>query len=228
MTIFLFLFFSDPSSPKINKNINDFYPSSLSPVKRLLNESIDSNIEIIQMDEQECILEIVDGVLTIVPKDKSTSSSIGGNGEQIDSSSKYQKQRSSSIASSISTPSLSEQEQERDELSSTSLSKPFVLLHEIPTIKPSSSPPLSLQTEESINVLDLFSTPLVPMNPTNKTSKTLLDESLSSVSSYGDHPNEIKKKQSSIPRSSSPINHKPKSSSIKGKTTKNHFTSICE
>ena len=50
--------------------------SSLSPVKRLLNESIDSNIEIIQMDEQECILEIVDGVLTIVPKEKSTSSSV--------------------------------------------------------------------------------------------------------------------------------------------------------
>jgi hypothetical protein len=48
----------------------------------LLNESIDSNIEIIQMDEQECILEIVDGVLTIVPKDKSTSSSMGSNGEQ--------------------------------------------------------------------------------------------------------------------------------------------------
>ncbi len=48
----------------------------------MLNESIDSNIEIIQMDEQECILEIVDGVLTIVPKDKSTSSSMGSNGEQ--------------------------------------------------------------------------------------------------------------------------------------------------
>jgi hypothetical protein len=225
---FSFFFFpADVSSPKTNKKINEFYPPSLSPVKRLLNESIDSNIEIIQMDEQECILEIVDGILTIVPKDKSTSSSIGGNGEQINSP-KYQKQRSSSIASSISTPSLSEQEQERDELSSPSSSKPFVLLHEIPTIKPSSSPPLPLQTEKSINVLDLFSTPLVPINPTNKISKTLLDESLSSVSSYGDHPNEIKKKQSSIPRSSSPINHKPKFSSIKGKTTKNHFTSICE
>jgi hypothetical protein len=47
------------------------YQSCLSPIKHLLNESIDSNIEIIQMDEQECILEIVDGVLTIVPKDKS-------------------------------------------------------------------------------------------------------------------------------------------------------------
>jgi len=77
-----FLFFLDASSPKANKKINDFYQTSLSPVKRLLNESIDSNIEIIQMDEQECILEIVDGVLTIVPKDKSTSSSIVSNGEQ--------------------------------------------------------------------------------------------------------------------------------------------------
>jgi hypothetical protein len=62
-------------SPPTSKKTNDFYQSSLSPVKRLLNESIDSNIEIIQMDEQECILEIVDGVLTIVPKDKSISSS---------------------------------------------------------------------------------------------------------------------------------------------------------
>ena len=34
------------------------------------------------MDEQECILEIVDGVLTIVPKDKSTSSSINSDGEK--------------------------------------------------------------------------------------------------------------------------------------------------
>ena len=125
------------------------------------------------MDEQECILEIVDGVLTIVPKDKSTSSSISGDGdEKIEEkkikhiNSKYQKQRSSSIASSVSTPSLSEQEQERDELSSTSssrlLSKPFVILHDISIIKPSFSSS-SLQTEQSVDVLDLFSTPLIQL-----------------------------------------------------------------
>jgi hypothetical protein len=75
-------------SPPTSKKTNDFYQSSLSPVKRLLNESIDSNIEIIQMDEQECILEIVDGVLTLVPKDKSTSSTTNSDGEK---SSEHQK-----------------------------------------------------------------------------------------------------------------------------------------
>ena len=35
------------------------------------------------MDEQECILEIVDGVLTIVPKDKSTSSSVASDTDKI-------------------------------------------------------------------------------------------------------------------------------------------------
>ena len=83
----------------------DAHPS-LSPVKRLLNESIDSNIEIIQMDEQECVLEIVDGVLTIVPKEKLVKATI----------------RASSIASSsISSSSLSEHE--HDEFSSIMTSK---------------------------------------------------------------------------------------------------------
>jgi len=167
------------------------------------------------MDEQECIFEIVDGVLTIVPKDQSPSTSIGRNGEQIGSS-KHQNRRSSSIASSESTPSLSEQEQERDELSSISSSKPFALLHETSKVK-LSSPPSHHQIEQSVDVLDLFSTPLIPIHSTKKSPKTLFDESLSSVSSYGDRPNQIKKRQTSIPRSSSPINHKPKSSSIKGK-----------
>lgn len=219
------------SSPKTNKKSNEIYQPSLSPVKRLLNESIDSNIEIIQMDEQECILEIVDGVLTIVPKDKSTSSlsSMTDNSERKKSSNKQRKKRSSSsVASSLSTPSLSEQEQERDELLSSSSSKPFTRIPQILTTKPSSPPPppSPFRTEQIPDVLDLFSTPI---NTTNQTTKTLLDESLSSVSSYGDRPNESKKKQSSIPRSSSPINHNSKSSSIKGKKiTKNHFTSICQ
>ena len=158
----------------------------MSPVKRLLNESVDSNIEVIQMDEQDCVLEIVDGVLTIVPKDKSTSSN-----QKLDPS----KPRSSSVASSVSTPSLSEHDREE--------------LHD----KPLSSPPLAI--ERSVDILDLFSTPI---NPTNSSAKTLLDDSLSSVSSYGERPIESKKQASSIPRSSSPINHETKSSSIKGKT----------
>jgi hypothetical protein len=186
------------------------------------------------MDEQECILEIVDGVLTIVPKVKSSTSSSIGEQEnnnynkifQIDSA-KNPKQRSSSIASSTSTPSLSEQEQERDEFSSISSSKPFALVHDKP-LSPPPPPPPPLQTEQSADVLDLFSTPIISITPTNKIQKTLLDDSLSSVSSYGEHPIETKKQQTSILRSSSPINHKPKSSSIKGKRTKTHFTSICE
>jgi hypothetical protein len=206
---YFYFFFPGISSPKTNKKINDFCQPSLSPVKRLLNESIDSNIEVIQMDEQECILEIVDGVLTIVPKDKSTSSSSSPIAERqnqkIDSSTPY-KQRSSSIASSVSTPSLSEHE--RDDLSS-----PLIHLHDKPL-----SPPLP--TERSVDVLDLFSTPI---NPTNSSAKTLLDDSLSSVSSYGERSIENKKQASSIPRSSSPINHETKSSSIKGKTTQKSF-----
>lgn len=34
------------------------------------------------MDEQECILEIVDGVVTLVPKDQSLSSSINSDEEK--------------------------------------------------------------------------------------------------------------------------------------------------
>jgi hypothetical protein len=164
------------------------------------------------MDEQECILEIVDGVLTIVPKDKSTSSS-SSIGEQQNltynkkiHSSKPQKQRSSSVASSISTPSLSEQE--RDDLFPL-----FIHVHDKPL-----SPPIP--TQQSVDVLDLFSTPLTSINLTNTNGKTLLDDSLSSVSSYGERPIENKKQASSIPRSSSPINHETKSSLIKGRITK--------
>ncbi|CAF5133971.1 unnamed protein product, partial [Rotaria sp. Silwood1] len=203
--------------------VNDFYPSSLSPVKRLLNESIDSNIEIIQMDEQECVLEIVDGVLTIVPKDKSITSSISSNieknSEQQNSnynSSKHQKQRSSSIASSVSTPSLSEHEQEHDDSSSSSSpssrlsSKPFIVTQDVPVKKPYSP----IQTEQSNDVLDLFSSPIIP---NNKTQKKVLDDSLSSVSSGSDRRSQIKKQKSNIPRSSSPINNKSTLPSIKGK-----------
>jgi hypothetical protein len=125
---------------------------------------------------------------------------------QIDSS-KHQ-QRSSSIASSISTPSLSEQEQERDEISSTSSSrlstKPFAVLQNVSPSKP------SLQTEEALDLLD------IPIKTNKKTQQNLLNDSLSSVSSYGDRSSTTTKKRSSVPRSSSPINNKQKSSSIKG------------
>jgi hypothetical protein len=50
------------------------HQSSLVPINNFLNQNLNhSNIELIQMDEQECILEIVDGVVTLVPKDKSIS-----------------------------------------------------------------------------------------------------------------------------------------------------------
>ena len=168
------------------------------------------------MDEQECIFEIVDGVLTIVPKDQSSSSSIEeeqNSNKKIDGS-KGPKQRSSSIASSTSTPSLSEQE--RDELCSS----PFTHIYAKP-------PSPSLPIEQSADILDIFSTPITSINPN---SKTLLDDSLSSVSSYGERLTESKKVASSIPRSSSPIHQERKSSSsIKGRRrTQNHFTSICE
>ena len=69
-------FFLDASST--SKRTNNFYlihhRSSLIPVKDLLKEAGHSKIEIIQMDEQDCVLEIVDGVLTLVPKEKSSSS----------------------------------------------------------------------------------------------------------------------------------------------------------
>ncbi len=58
-----------------SKKANNFYlihhQSSLIPIKNLLNKNLNSNIEFIQMDEQESILEIVDGAVTIVPKNKS-------------------------------------------------------------------------------------------------------------------------------------------------------------
>jgi hypothetical protein len=57
-----------------SRKTDNFYlihhQSSLIPIKDLLHK----NIEIIQMDEQECILEIVDGVVTLIPKGKSTLS----------------------------------------------------------------------------------------------------------------------------------------------------------
>jgi hypothetical protein len=59
-----------------SKKTNNFYlihhQSSLIPVKDLLNKNLNSNIEFIKMDEEKCILEIVDGVVTIVPKDQSS------------------------------------------------------------------------------------------------------------------------------------------------------------
>jgi hypothetical protein len=102
---------------------------------------------------------------------------------------------------------LSEPEQERDDLSSTSSSrlstKPYVILHDSPSIKPSSTP--------QIDLLDMFST------PTNKIEKTLPDDSLSF--------NDVRTSDTtkSILHSSSPINNQPKSSSIKGKRKKNSF-----
>jgi len=152
---FVFFFFLvEKLSPKTNKKFVDCYQTSLSPVKRLLNESVDSNIEIIQMDEQECIFEIVDGILTIIPKDKPLPSS---------------------LASSSSTASLSEQDHQTD-------------------------------------LLDLFSVPLIS-TVKQTSSKTLLDDSISSASSYGEHGIENPIRQD-VPRSSSPINS---SSLIKGR-----------
>jgi hypothetical protein len=115
---------------------------------------------------------------------------------------------------------LSEPEQERDDLSSTSSSrlstKPYVILHDNPSIQPSSTP--------QIDLLDMFST------PTNKIQKTLPDDSL--LSNDVRTPDTIKQ-QTSVLHSSSPINNQPKSSSIKGKRRRRrkkrtHFTSICE
>ncbi|CAF1557413.1 unnamed protein product, partial [Adineta ricciae] len=198
------------SSPKTNNKTNEFYPTSLSPIKHLLNESIDSNIEIIQMDEQECILEIVNGVLTIVPKDKSTSSSSSSSSlsnsrnkrhEQQNINYNSSKARTSSIASSNSTPSLSEQEQERDESSSLSSSKPYTVVRDVPSVKLTSPSP----SYHSGEVVDLFSTPIGSTNSTIKTKKNLLDDSLSSVSSCGIQTSEKKKSSTGIPRSSSPI-----------------------
>lgn len=51
-------------------------------MKDLLKENGHSKIEIIQMDEQDCVLEIVDGVLTLVPKDKSSPSASNSEAEK--------------------------------------------------------------------------------------------------------------------------------------------------
>lgn len=77
-------FFLD--APSTTKRTNNFYlihhQSSLIPVKDLLKENGHSKIEIIQMDEQDCVLEIVDGVLTLVPKDKSSPSASNSEAEK--------------------------------------------------------------------------------------------------------------------------------------------------
>ncbi|CAF1456214.1 unnamed protein product, partial [Didymodactylos carnosus] len=92
---------------KLNSPLKD----DISTIKNIcsttysLNDSLDSNIEIMEINEQECIFEIVDGVLTIVPKDKiesekqSTSiNHVNGeynlnmehpNGKQVEDNSKY-------------------------------------------------------------------------------------------------------------------------------------------
>ena len=201
------------------------------------------------MDEQECLLEIVDGVLTIVPKDQSPSSNSAARkiaDESTESTKKSKntygkrlpirvherqtsprlplvllepskhQQRSSSVASSLSSPSLSEPEQERDEFSSRSSSrlssKP--LAHDTPPLQPAARP-----HEPASDVLDLFSEPLMGTPSSKKIKQNLLDESLSSVSSYGENSSETKKPPS-IPRSSSPIHRKESKPSafIKGKS----------
>lgn len=95
--------------------------------------------------------------------------------------------RSSSIASSISTPPLSADEQEHEENSlSSSLrdernAKPFILQRE--------SPIRSSVQEQNVDLLDLFSTPPVANSQSNHESQrenvnNILDDSLSSVSSH--------------------------------------------
>ncbi|CAF3672862.1 unnamed protein product [Rotaria sordida] len=245
-----------------SKKTNSFYfihhQSSLVPIQDLLNKNINKNIEIIQMDEDECILEIVDGALTLVPKDKSTSSTTNSYEEKSEDKrnnsigyqrnnnydSSKRKESSSSITSSVSTPSLSEheqeqdQEQERDEITSSRLSwnkeeeaqGPFILIRDVPSKSsplPSQSSPLPSQSEQSVDLLDLFSTPVIPLsnsnsnaNNNNKNTKNLLDDSLSSVSSYENNNNNINDNNSSSDsferkkiRSSSPIQNQFKSSS---------------
>lgn len=74
------------------------------------------------------------------------------------------------------------------------------------------SPPI--QPEPSTDILDLYSAPFIPTN--NKVRKSSLDESLSSLSSGSDHLAQTNNHKATVPRSSSPINNKLKSSSIKG------------
>ncbi|CAM4769790.1 unnamed protein product [Rotaria magnacalcarata] len=268
----------DKDAPSTSQKTNSFYlihhQSSLVPIQDLLNKKLNKNIEIIQMDEQECILEIVDGVLKLVPRDKSTSSTANSYGEKSEeqrkTSSDYEKsnnynspkkeERSSSITSSISTPSLSENEQddehdddeqqqekehdhkheheseheqEHDEITSSSRLSwnkeesqgPFILLRDV-RLK---SPPLPSQSEQSGDLLDLFSTPLVALSNSNtnnnndKNTKNLLDDSLSSVSSYENHNNNSNSSSDSIEgkkiRSTSPIQHQSIHSSSASSTS---------
>lgn len=151
--------------------------------------------------------------------------------------------RSSSIASSISTPSISDHVPEREAISSTSSSRlssnkeqvqePFILLRDIPSKSSSSSPssplPPPSQTEKSVDLLDLFSTPPVPSSQSNgheKFSKNLLDDSLSSVSSSYEHNSEssdhVKVRSSSPVKEQTP--HLSPSASIAGK---NRIASRC-
>jgi hypothetical protein len=67
-----FILDASSTSKKTNKFYLIHHQSSLVPIKDLLNKNLNSNIEIIQMDEQDCILEIVDGAVTLVPKDQSS------------------------------------------------------------------------------------------------------------------------------------------------------------
>lgn len=114
-------------------------------------------------------------------------------------------QRSSSVASSISSPSLSEPEQEREDISSASSSRL--------SSKASPRSPAE-QIEESADVLDLFSTPILSKMPAKKRSSNV------PLSSSGETVSR-RKISSSIPRSSSPIHQHPPTpvpTSIKGKS----------
>ena len=150
-------------------------------------------------------------------------------------------ERSSSVASSISTPPLSEHEHESDDkLSVASASnkdddheetqEPFILCRDIP----SKTPPLQSQFDQSVDLLDLFSTPLVPPSHSNtdnnKYVKNLLDDSLSSASSYEQngadkdsisHSSEQQKERSPSPVDQ-PLSKSSSSASIstKGKMSK--------
>lgn len=144
-------------------------------------------------------------------------------------------ERSSSVASSISTPPLSEHEHEsEDKLSVASASnkddheetqEPFILCRDIP----SKTPPLQSQFDQSVDLLDLFSTPPVPPSHSNtdnkKYPKNLLDDSLSSASSYEQngadkdsisHSSEQQKERSPSPVDQ-PLSKSSSSISMKGK-----------
>lgn len=142
---------------------------------------------------------------------------------------------SSSMSSSISTPPLSENEQERDELSirssrGSSLNEdqnqePFVLLRDPPIITPTTTEP-----DQSVDLLDLFSTPPVPISQSIHDThpnhvNNLLDDSLSSVSSYENQQqnninsdsSEQQIKQFDLPLTTLPSKSSSPSVSVKGK-----------